>query len=242
MVNVDTVYQKVLALANKEQRGYITPQEFNLMADKAQLEIINDYFHGLKTAYQKPKNQTEASDEAGILREKMSFIRATKDVAIVTSTGTELTANLPVDVYAVATIFLKSSPMREISEVDRNRLLIMMSNPLTVPTVNRPVYFRKHNSTSFKIITIDIHPSTITDQSIVVDYWRKPKEPNWGYVVANAKPLYNYNTSCHFTLHPTEEENLVMRILQLAGIIIEKPQVTQAVMVDKQTTKQNQNS
>ena len=38
-VSIDTVYQKVLALANKEQRGYITPQEFNLMAHKAQMEI-----------------------------------------------------------------------------------------------------------------------------------------------------------------------------------------------------------
>ena len=50
MVNVDTVYQRVLALANKEQRGYITPQEFNLLADKAQKDIINNYFHKIKTA------------------------------------------------------------------------------------------------------------------------------------------------------------------------------------------------
>ena len=28
-VSVDRVYQTVLALANKEKRGYITPQEFN---------------------------------------------------------------------------------------------------------------------------------------------------------------------------------------------------------------------
>ena len=40
MVSVDNVYQKVLALANKEQRGYITPQEFNLFADHAQMEIF----------------------------------------------------------------------------------------------------------------------------------------------------------------------------------------------------------
>ena len=47
MVNIDTVYQKVLVLSNKEQRGYITPQEFNLLADKAQLEIFNSYFHDI---------------------------------------------------------------------------------------------------------------------------------------------------------------------------------------------------
>ena len=39
-VSVDTVYQRVLAILNKEQRGYITPQEFNLFANQAQMEIF----------------------------------------------------------------------------------------------------------------------------------------------------------------------------------------------------------
>ena len=47
MVSVDRVYQKVLAIANKEQRGYITPQEFNLFADHAQKEIFEQYFYDL---------------------------------------------------------------------------------------------------------------------------------------------------------------------------------------------------
>ena len=45
MINVDSVYQKVLALANKEQRGYITPQEYNLFArnnPRLFLELAND--------------------------------------------------------------------------------------------------------------------------------------------------------------------------------------------------------
>jgi len=47
MVNIDTVYQKVLAFANKEQRGYVTPQEFNLLANQAQLIIFEQYFHDI---------------------------------------------------------------------------------------------------------------------------------------------------------------------------------------------------
>jgi len=43
-INIDKVYQKVLAIANKEQRGYITPQEFNLFADQAQMNIFEQYF------------------------------------------------------------------------------------------------------------------------------------------------------------------------------------------------------
>ena len=61
MVDINIVYQKVLALANKEQRGYVTPQEFNLMADKAQMDIYESYFHDLKTAHHKPKNNKNAS-------------------------------------------------------------------------------------------------------------------------------------------------------------------------------------
>jgi len=39
-ISVDTVYQRVLAIANKEQRGFITPQEFNLFANQAQMDIF----------------------------------------------------------------------------------------------------------------------------------------------------------------------------------------------------------
>ena len=43
-VNIDNVYQKVLVIANKEQRGYITPLEFNLLANQAQQDIFEQYF------------------------------------------------------------------------------------------------------------------------------------------------------------------------------------------------------
>ena len=48
MISVDTVYQKVLSISNKEQRGYITPQEFNLFADKAQMEIFENCFQKIR--------------------------------------------------------------------------------------------------------------------------------------------------------------------------------------------------
>ena len=47
MVLIDTVYQKVLAFANKAQRGYINTQEFNLFADQAQMEIFEQYFYDI---------------------------------------------------------------------------------------------------------------------------------------------------------------------------------------------------
>ena len=43
-VNVNTVYTTVLTVLNKEQRGYLTPDEFNKVAAQAQLEIFEDFF------------------------------------------------------------------------------------------------------------------------------------------------------------------------------------------------------
>ena len=47
MVSIDRVYQRVLVLSNKEQRGYITPQEFNILANQAQMDIFEQYFYDL---------------------------------------------------------------------------------------------------------------------------------------------------------------------------------------------------
>ena len=55
-VNIDTVYQRVLAIANKEQRGYITPQEFNLYANQAQMDIFEQYFYDLNALNRIPGN------------------------------------------------------------------------------------------------------------------------------------------------------------------------------------------
>jgi len=71
-VNIDTVYQSVLALANKEQRGYITPLEFNLLASKAQREIFEQYFYDINKFNRMPGNSTEFSDMLHILEEKIA--------------------------------------------------------------------------------------------------------------------------------------------------------------------------
>ena len=67
MVNIDTVYQRVLTLANKEQRGYITPQEFNLLANQAQMNIFEQYFYDINQFQRMPGNDTGHSDVLAIL-------------------------------------------------------------------------------------------------------------------------------------------------------------------------------
>ena len=234
MVNIDTVYQKVLALANKEQRGYITPQEFNLLADKAQLDILNSYFHDIKTAHVKPKNQTGFGDELDMLSEKLQPLRSSTTL---TSDGSSATLTLPTTLYRIDTI---SRSEGEVIELSKKDILLTENNPLTKATINRTVYVREASDT----ITLYPTPSPSQGQTISfeVQFFKKPTSPNWGYVVVNDKALYNSSTSTNFELHASEEETLVGRILELSGITINRPDLHQAAVVDKQMIKQEQNN
>ena len=75
MVRVDTVYQRVLAIANKEQRGYITPQEYNLLANQAQMQIFESYFFTKNQRERiEPQREevTSETDIAELLNRKIS--------------------------------------------------------------------------------------------------------------------------------------------------------------------------
>ena len=102
-VDINSVYQKVLALANKEQRGYITPQEFNLLADRAQLEIFENYFHNVKMTEVKPKNQLEYADEMEMLEEKLHpfFIDQLWSATVVSG---EWVLTMPTNMYKIISI------------------------------------------------------------------------------------------------------------------------------------------
>ena len=68
---------------------------------------------------------------------------------------------------------------------------------------------------------------------------RRPRNINWGYTVINDTALYDATKSKHFQLHPSEENNLIIKILALAGIAIKDPAMYQiAVSEDNKNIQQ----
>ena len=62
-VNINTVYQTVLYILNKEQRGYITPAEFNSLAAQVQDEIFQSYFPDGNQLNRQNQNNTQNDTE-----------------------------------------------------------------------------------------------------------------------------------------------------------------------------------
>ena len=101
-VNINTVYLRVLAIANKEQRGYITPQEFNTLANHAQLDIFEQYFYDLNQFLRLPGNDTIHADAADMLEEKIEKFSKV-DVILTPGTLDEL------DIYRLGAVYSKWS-------------------------------------------------------------------------------------------------------------------------------------
>jgi len=74
-INVNTVYQTVLLILNKEQRGYMTPVEFNKIGTQAQLEIFETYFDSLNQQIRIPQTDTDYADRVANLDEKISIFK-----------------------------------------------------------------------------------------------------------------------------------------------------------------------
>ena len=220
MVLIDRVYQKVLALANKEQRGYITPLEFNLFADHAQMEIFEQYFYDLGQFKRRPGSTTEYSDPVNLIEEKLYHFK--NNTAL--TNGMDLNSipdfYMLSDVYRIATGstyqteggYDKSIPVEELNHMD---LLKTQNSPLTWATQSRPIYYIRNNNISFS-------PLPVAGESFGGYYFKSPTSPNWNYTIASGNPLHIPipGVTQDFELHSSEENALVMKILQLAGVAI----------------------
>jgi len=74
-INVNTVYQTVLLILNKEQRGLMTPLEFNKIGAQVQLEIFERYFEDLNQQIRIPQTDTDYADRVVSLDEKISIFK-----------------------------------------------------------------------------------------------------------------------------------------------------------------------
>ena len=240
MISIDTVYQRVLAFANKEQRGYITPQEFNLFANQAQMEIFEQYFYDTNAARRVQGNDTVYADIDDMLEQKMQIFEAVdRNNLSEWEGGSPINSYypyIPKYMYRVKEIFLENMIKAEILNVkDFNACSFGNIGPLIKPTKQRPIAVIKNNG-----IRVTASNATINATPIRIYYFRLPLKANWAYVVINEKAMYDATNAVDFELHPSEETELVYKILKYAGISMQRQDAAQAGQSMETMMKQQQ--
>ena len=74
-INVDLVYKTVLLILNQQQRGYITPDEFNKVGNQVQLGIFEKYMSDLNQQLRIPENDSEYANRVKNLEEKLDIFK-----------------------------------------------------------------------------------------------------------------------------------------------------------------------
>ena len=233
MININNVYQTVLVLANKDNRGYITPAEFNRMADQAQNEIFEGYFTREASYEMSGGMESDFSNPVLNVSERINLFYKS-DIPTV--------ANgifpFPSDLRQLGVVSVDSKVADYASHEDIKYINL---SPLTYPVATQPVYTL--NNTGIKV-----YPSTITT-GVEIEYLKNPVRPKWGYVMPSTaqiaagipnEPIYDstqfdpatdsYDTpakSYSFELSPAEYAEIIVTILAYAGITIKQGDVAQ---------------
>lgn len=253
-VNVDIVYKTVLSILNKEQRGYMTPQEFNKTATQVQLEIFEQYFDDLNQQLRIPQSDENYADRVANIEEKMSIFETTGLCTYTTNSAggyftlpTTDSYGLVCSPYRLGSLAYKNvynTSIGPLEELQKSEFYYIQNSRLTASTEKNPTYLRE----SGRII---VAPSSITT-NITANYIRKPLDPVWGFTVGS-RGQYIYNPapfvpgtpdtgSRNFELHESEQTRLIIKILMYAGIIIKDPQVVQAAAQQSQLEDINSKS
>ena len=239
-VSVDSVYQTVLTLLNKEQRGYLPQKEFNLLAQQAQAEIFENYFFELGRSTAQYGEQTdEYSSIADNIFEKLEDFELNVDATI----AADGTYTLPSTLYRLQTI---TSNYIEVMRKKHREIGYMLRSALTAPNPAMPCYTRSGN-----VITVFPNPTTVsfnddmtTDDAltnVVVHYIRNLATlPEWRGVVMGGQIVIDPVSTIDFELHASEEPELVAKILGYAGLAVKAADVQQAAAGYSATISQNE--
>ena len=233
---IDNVRNTVLSIISKDNRGYITPEEFNLFAKQAQMEIFEGYMYDYNNAVSKQNARMINDGYANVLNkleEAIDIFRPAPVGLTYNPIISELNYPLPSDIFLINSVIYNGTT--EVEKAPYNILNLVSSN-MTAPSALYPVYTQGANR-------IKVYPSTII-ANIKLDYIRIPADPKWTWsTLSGGEPLFNQGATDYkdFELPPVDEPRLVVKILQYAGISIREAEVVQAAKAEEVQDKQEKN-
>mgnify|MGYP003636422648 FL=1 len=191
-ISVDTVYKTVLLILNKEQRGYMTPDEFNKIGSQVQREIFEAYFEDLNQQLRIPQSDMEYSDRVAVTDEKIAEFKTENDQTVTEKTiGGTNPFTTPSELYRLGSITYEpnTATYKEMQRVGRAEIYNIRKAPLTAPTTNYPIYLYEDNKAL-------VYPNTIVNPlHVKMQYVKKPTDVRWGYYPGNLGQLVHDTTA-----------------------------------------------
>ena len=219
---VDKIYSLCLSLLDKENRGTISPEQFNLSATKNQNRIFSEYFgeYNLNNLRTNSDMSTKGlSNMAFLVREKLSGF-VTSGILSKNSQGSY---TKPSDLFVIEQDSVYSIPFQSMAEGLDASGAIRAQSVSGIVTKDFPIYTDSDE-------VLKVYPDDSVAEGapgVTLTYVRKPKDINWTYVVLNGEVVFNPSDSFlqDVELHPSELNSMVVGILADFGLFVSSEKV-----------------
>ncbi len=231
-MNVNDMYRICQFAVNKAQNGYLTPSEFNLIINQAQISY-QDYLLGefLQYQYGRPQARINYSQNENI-RQRLSPLIAE---ATLTINGTTGQAPYPAD-YVQADAVITNS-FNRVRYVQQDSLYSYYNSQID-PIATNPIYLLEPTGFQFYPVTLG---------SAILTYVKDAPEIVWAYTTVSGRPVYAATqtgagvTPTTGTVQPVWDNvdllEIIARALKLIGLNLQDGQVQQYA---NQVTQQGQ--
>jgi len=225
MASVREVYNALNDLANKDERGFVTPTEFNSFAPIAQMNIFNKLFDELTAAENmRRRNIDPARDKSRIKQIKEDLGVFSKTATITKSSGVfarpdDFARLINVKTGGDILLGVNNSVMADVI-YDEEKLDRVLLSTLSAPTVSRPVVLMSDD--------FEVFPTSVS--KIKVRYYKQPEGldptsnartvslPKFGFDTLNGKESYVPGDSVDFELPEHYTSELVFEMGKLVGV------------------------
>ena len=250
-VNINTVYQTVLFILNKEQRGYVPPSEFNSLAAQVQREIFESYFPDGNQINRANQNNTQNNTEFFNISEDIQDKIKPFEEEVKLSLGPNSTFTRPqvsdtgsanrsirkfgsvISTYVGQPTYNSITQLTTKSDYDK-----ITRSKLTAPTKQNPIYYSYKGTSTSPYLKINPLPDSVSANCLVY-----PSNPFWNFSPGSSgQYIYSSFNSVDFELDSSEQANIIMHILKYCGVIINNPSVVQTAAQDIQQTTINEKS
>jgi len=237
--SIQSVYNAVVNLANKDQQGIVNISEFNSFAQVAQINVYNSLFDELKDAQKMSRASINPGrDKSRIKRiqEDLSYFSKTQTVSKTSGTFSK-PADLSriISVSTAGSILLDQSTKKPVELCyDEEKIERILISNLSAPTEDFPVALVSDN--------IHVFPTSINKVSI--RYYKIPegrRESNGLRV--NSQPAYSSQTSAaliDFELPEHYISDLVYEIARMVGINLRDADIVSYTGQEMLTRKQSE--
>lgn len=235
-ITVNDVYTTVLTILNKEQRGYMTPTEFNKVSSQVQREIFEKYFEDLNQFERMPQSEADYSNRIIAIQEKLSPFNKIGTISPVTSNTNLYT--LPTDHYKLGAVTLTNTLTGkevEVQRVTKGELYNINLSPITKPSKDAPLY--SFEAGKIRIYAGQALETKVDTVVIKANYIKEPSDVVWNFNTGTLGQ-YTHSTSgsVDFELDISEQPNVILRVLLYAGVTLQEAQVmsTAAGIINKE--------